>query len=155
MSTAKGWCNMPSASDPILRRASLRRRCRAWLLGAALCTCSAAAVTSDLYVVCNVNVTLRPGDVRDMFIGEKSFAGAVRLAPADNLAAQAAFLEKVLKVSAEKYASLWTKKSFRDGANPPPVKASDAEAIAYIRQTPGACSYAQSAPPGVSVVGKF
>jgi hypothetical protein len=146
---------MPSASDLSARRASSQRRRHAWLLGAALCTCSAAAVTSDLYVVCNVNVALRPGEVRDVFIGEKNFAGSVRLAPADNLAAQAAFLEKVVKVSAEKYASLWTKKSFRDGANPPPVKASDAEAIAYIRQTPGACSYAQSAPSGVTVVGKF
>jgi hypothetical protein len=146
---------MPSASDTRRRGASSQRRRRAWLLGAALCTCSAAAVTSDLYVVCNGNVALRPGEVRDVFIGEKSFAGSVRLAPADNLAAQAAFLEKVVKVSAEKYASLWMKKSFRDGASPPPVKASDAEAIAYIRQTPGACSYAQSAPPGVTVVGKF
>ena len=85
---------MPSASDPVLRRASLRRRCHAWLLGAALCTCSAAAVTSDLYVVCNLNVTLRPGDVRDMFIGEKSFAGAVRLAPADNRRRKPRFSKK-------------------------------------------------------------
>jgi len=45
-------------------------------------------------------------DVRDVYIGEQSFAGALRLAPADNMAAQAAFLEKVLKVSADRYASL-------------------------------------------------
>ena len=91
-----------------------------------------------------------------MFIGEKSFAGTVRLTPADNLSAQTAFLGRVVKVTADKYTSLWTKKSFRDGANPPPVKLSDAEALAYIRQTPGACSYLQSPPPvGVTVVGKF
>lgn len=111
---------------------------------------------ADLYVVCNANVTLRPADVRDVYIGEKSFAGAARLAPADNTAAQAVFLEKVIKVSADRYTSLWTKKSFRDGANPPPVKVNDAEAIAYVRQTPGACSYVLSVPPsGVSVIGKF
>ncbi len=146
---------MQSASDPGRRRAALRRR-RAWLCGVMLAAGSAVAVTSDLYVVCNANVALQPNDVRDVFIGEKSFAGSARLTPADNLAAQAAFLVKVVKVSADKYTSLWTKKSFRDGANPPPVKASDAEAIAYVRQTPGACSYVQTVPPtGVNVVGKF
>ena len=111
---------------------------------------------ADLYVVCNLDVTLRPVDVRDVYIGEKSFAGNARLAPADNFAAQAAFLEKVVKVSADRYTSLWTKKSFRDGANPPPVKINDAEAIAYVKQTPGGCTYVQSTPPsGVNVVAKF
>jgi hypothetical protein len=142
---------MPSASS-----VARHRRCRLWLLGAALTACSAAAMTGDLYVVCNVNVSLRPGDVRDVFIGEKSFAGTVRLAPADNLAAQEAFLGRVVKFSADRYTSLWTKKSFRDGANPPLVMAGDAEAIAYVRQTPGACSYVEVVPPsGVTVVGKF
>ncbi len=147
---------MRSASDPGLRRSAPRRQGQVWLLGALLAAGSAVAVTGDLYVVCNVNVALQPNDVRDVFIGEKSFAGSARLTPADNLAAQAAFLLKVVKVSAERYMSLWTKKSFRDGANPPPVKASDAETIAYVRQTPGACSYVQTVPPaGVNVVGKF
>ena len=127
-----------------------------WLLGALLGGASATAATADLYVVCNANVTLQTSDVRDVFIGEKSFAGSTHLAPADNLAAQAVFLERVVKVSADRYASLWTKKSFRDGASPPPIKASDAETIAYVRQTPGACSYVQTAPPaGVNMVGKF
>lgn len=147
---------MRSASDPTLRRAARRRLGQVWLLGAMLAAGSAIAVTSDLYVVCNLNVALQLNDVRDVFIGEKSFAGSARLTPADNLAAQAAFLVKVVKVSADKYTSLWTKKSFRDGANPPPVKASDAETIAYVRQTPGACSYVQNAPPvGVNVIGKY
>ena len=147
---------MRSASDLGLRGAERGRQGQAWLLGALLAAGSAVAVTSDLYVVCNVNVTLQANEVRDVFIGEKSFAGSARLTPADNLAAQAAFLVRVVKVSADKYTSLWTKKSFRDGANPPPVKASDAETIAYVRQTPGACSYVQTAPPaGVNVVGKF
>lgn len=47
------------------------------LLAAALIAGSATAVPAD----------------------EKSFAGALRLAPADNMAAQAAFLEEVIKVS--------------------------------------------------------
>jgi hypothetical protein len=146
---------MRSASDctPHLRLASRPRAC---LLAVMLAGASGAAMAADLYVVCNANVTLQSSDVRDVFVGEKSFAGSARLAPADNLSAQAAFLQRVVKVSADRYASLWTKKSFRDGANPPPVKASDAETIAYVRQTPGACSYVQTPPPaGVNVVGKF
>lgn len=126
------------------------------MLGALLGGGSTAATPADLYVVCNANVTLQTSDVRDVFVGEKSFAGSAHLAPADNLAAQAAFLQRVVKVNADRYASLWTKKSFRDGTSPPPIKSSDAETIAYVRQTPGACSYVQTAPPvGVNTVGKF
>ena len=147
--TAKGWCNMRSASKAA-------RRYRARLLAVALCACSAEAGTNDLYVVCNTNVILRPGEVREVFIGEKYFAGAIRLTPADNLAAQATFLGRVVKFTADKYANLWTKKAFRDGANPPPVMVNDNEALAYVRQTPGACSYVEIVPPpGVAVIGKF
>ena len=145
---------MQSASSPDAQAA--RRAHCAWIVAAVLSAGSANAVPADLYVVCNPNVSLRAEDVRDVYIGEKSFAGSARLAPADNMSAQAAFLERVVKVSVERYTSLWTKKSFRDGANPPAVKVNDAEAIAYVRQTPGACSYVQSVPPsGVSLVAKY
>jgi hypothetical protein len=113
------------------------------------------AAAGDIYVVCNSGVSLQAGDVRDVFLGEKGFAGSVKLVPADNSAAQAAFLEKVLKLDATKYSGIWTKKSFRDGANPPPVKSSDAEAVAFVKATPGACSYTSSEPAGVAVVAKF
>jgi len=117
----------------------------------------AGAVRADeVYVICNAAVSLQQGEIKDVFIGEKGFAGSTKLAPADNSAAQAEFLAKVLKLDASKYAGIWTKKSFRDGANPPPVKGSDAEALSYVKQTPGGCSYTNAAPPpGVSVVGKF
>jgi len=126
------------------------------LLGTALALWAGVAAAGDVYVICNPDVTLQSADVRDVFIGEKGFAGSVHLAPADNSASQAAFLEKVLKLDAGKYTGLWTKKSFRDGSNPPPVKNSDAEAIAYVKQTSGGCSYVGSPPGGgVTVVGKF
>jgi hypothetical protein len=147
---------MQFASRQGAPQSGVRRGRGAWLLAAVLVAGSATAVPADLYVVCNADVSLRAEDVRDVYIGEKSFAGALRLVPADNMAAQAAFLEKVIKVSADRYTSLWTKKSFRDGANPPTIKANDAEAIAYVRQTPGACSYVQTAPPSdVSVIARF
>ncbi len=115
-----------------------------------------AARAGDVYVVCNPGVALAAADVKDVFLGEKSFAGSIKLAPADNAATQAAFLDRVLKLDAGKYAAIWTKKSFRDGANPPPVKGTDAEALAYVKQTPGGCSYLSAAPPtGVTVVAKF
>jgi hypothetical protein len=117
---------------------------------------SGAALGDDVFVICNSEVTLQAAEVRDVFLGEKGFAGSVKLSPADNGSAQAAFLGKVLKLDLAKYGSIWTKKSFRDGTNPPPVKASDAEAVAYVKQTPGGCSYVSSAPAaGVTVVGKF
>jgi hypothetical protein len=134
----------------------MRRPLLVLLLGTALTGWVSAAAAGDIIVICNAGVALQAGEVRDVFIGEKSFAGAVKLAPADNGAAQAAFLQKVLKLDVAKYASIWTKKSFRDGANPPPVKSSDAEAIAYVKQTAGGCSYVASAPgTGLTVVGKF
>jgi hypothetical protein len=126
------------------------------LLGLTLAGWAGAAVSGDLFVICHAAVALRPAEIRDTFVGEKGFVGNLALAPADNSAAQAAFLEKVLKVDASKYASIWTKKSFRDGVNPPPMKASDAEALAYVKQTPGACSYVATAPgPGVTVIARF
>ena len=111
------------------------------LLAAALWAASAAASGADLYIVCNVHVTLTAGDVHDMFLGEKQFVGATKLVPIDNSAAQPAFLERVLRMNAAKYSITWTKKSFRDGINPPLIAGSDLEALAYVKRMPGACSY--------------
>jgi hypothetical protein len=74
----------------------------------------------------------------------------------DNSSAQAEFLARVVKLDAAKYDSLWTKKSFRDGLNPPPVKASDAEVIAVVKANPNAVGYLSTPPPaGVKLLQKF
>ena len=126
------------------------------LLATLLCVGCATASAADLYVICNARVPLTAGDVRDLFLGEKQFAGAVKLVPVDNSSAQSVFLEKVLKMNAAKYSTTWTKKSFRDGINPPLVTGSDAEALAYVRRTPGACSYVTiPTPPDVAVVARL
>jgi hypothetical protein len=147
---------MQSASK-VLTTAPDRRNARACAVLALLAASwSGAATAGDVLFICNPGVSLQASDARDVFLGEKGFAGGVKLLPADNSAAQAAFLEKVLKLDVAKYTSLWTKKSFREGVNPPPVKGSEAEAIAYVKQTAGACSYISGpAPAGVNVIGKF
>src|SRR4030081_70457 len=109
------------------------------LLAVLLCTACAVAHAADLYVICNSRVQLTAGDVRDLFLGGKQFAGALKLVPGDKSTAQIVFLEKLLKMNAAKYSTTWTKKSFRDGINPPLVTGSDAEALAYVRRTPRGC----------------
>ncbi len=115
-----------------------------------------AACAGDLYVICASGVSLSMAEVRDVFLGEKQFAGAVKLAPADNSAAQAEFLDKIMKMDSAKYQTAWTKKSFRDGSSAPPSKGSDGEAVEYVKHTAGGCSYTASAPPaGLAVIGKL
>ena len=135
------------------RYLAMRTPLKLLLLASLFGSCAATQAT-DLYVVCNARVSISATDVRDMFLGEKQFAGAIKLVPIDNSAAQQAFLDRVLQMNANKYSTAWTKKSFRDGVNPPQVAGSDAEALAYVRRTPGACSYVTSPVSDVVVVSK-
>ena len=122
----------------------------------AACSSDTLARAADLYVICNSTVSLTAADVHDMFLGEKQFAGATKLVPVDNSAAQGAFLEKILGMSAAKYVTTWTKKSFRDGINPPLITGSDIEAISYVKRTAGACSYITTpVPAGVAVIARL
>jgi hypothetical protein len=126
------------------------------LLAAFLLAGGATVRAADLYIICNSQISLDEADVRELFLGEKQFAGALKLVPVDNSAAQSLFLGRVLNMSAERYSVTWVKKSFRDGINPPGVVGSDAEALASVRRTPGACSYITTPPTtGVAVVGRL
>jgi hypothetical protein len=114
------------------------------------------AVAGEIYVIAHADTKLSAEAIRDIYIGEKQFADAIKLMPLDNAAGQADFLSKVLKLDPTRYANLWVKKSFRDALNPPPVKNSDKEIIDLVRKTPGAVSYVTSAPPtGVTVIQKY
>ncbi len=139
------------AAFPLRRRAGLLRLAFLWL--AAL---SPVAHADDLYVVCASSVTLAMADIRDVFLGEKQFAGPIKLVPVDNSAMQPDFLAKVMKMDAGKYTTAWTKKSFRDGFTPPSVKGADGEIVEFLKHTPGACGYLGSAPPpGLTLIGKL
>jgi hypothetical protein len=114
------------------------------------------AHAGDVYIACSAGVTLSMTDIRDVFLGEKQFAGPVKLLPVDNGAAQTDFLEKVMKMDATKYTTAWTKKSFRDGSTPPSVKSGDGEVVEFLKHTPGGCGYLGAAPPaGLTLIGKI
>lgn len=113
------------------------------------------AFAGDVFVIAHSSVNLSGDEVRDVFIGEKQTAGSVRLVVLDNGSGQADFLTKVIKVDAAKYASIWAKKGFREGINPPQVKGSDAEVIAAVKSTPGAVGYVSKAPADVKVIQKY
>ncbi len=137
--------------------APLRRPVSLAMLVMMLCAAWAPhARAGDLYVACSPGVTLTMAEMRDVFLGEKQFAGAVKLVPVDNGAAQADFLDKVMKMDAGKYTTAWTKKSFRDGSTPPAVKGGDGEVVEFLKHTPGGCGYLASAPPaGLAAIGKL
>jgi hypothetical protein len=137
---------------PLLTRATFPA-----LLVAALCALGGgAALGADVYVVAN-DVALSPGDIREVYLGDKEFSGTLRLVPVDNVSLQGQFLARVLSLSEPRYAALWVRKAFRDALNPPLLKASDAEVISFVKQTRGAIGYVGSVPrdPDLHVLGKY
>jgi hypothetical protein len=112
-------------------------------------------MAADIYVITNNATALAPEDVRDIFVGDKQIAGGSKVVPLDNASLQKEFLEKVLKIDGPKYSNIWTKKGFRDGLNPPPVKSSDAEVITAVKSTAGAVGYVSSVPAGVKLIKKY
>lgn len=121
----------------------------------AVAALAAPVLAADVYVIAHSALALAEDEVRDVFIGDKQVAGGTKLVPMDNASLQKDFVEKVLKIDGPKYASIWTKKGFRDGINPPPVKSGDAEVIAAVKATPGAVGYVSSAPAGVKLIKKY
>ena len=136
----------------MLRMRPLRRT----LLALALCQVAGCAFAGDVFIIANGVAGMTPEEVKEVFLGEVQFAGSVKLVPVDNVAAQADFQARVLRMQASKYTASWTKKAFRDGLSAPPMKGSDAEVTGFVRANPGAVGYV-SAPPasGVTLIGKF
>jgi len=117
-----------------------------------VCLC-APALADGLLIITHPAVTLSHDDVRDVFLGEKQIVDGIKLVPVDNASAQPVFLAQVMKLEPAKYTASWTKKAFRDGLNPPPVKANDVEVIEYVKHMPGAVGYVTTPPgPGVNTI---
>ncbi|MFC5302958.1 phosphate ABC transporter substrate-binding protein [Azospira restricta] len=113
------------------------------------------AAIADGYVIAHSSVNVAPGDVREIYVGNMQFAGSVKLVPVDNGAVQGDFLSKVIKTDPDRYATIWAKKGFRDGLNPPPVKSGDAEVMDFVKRTPGAIGYVSTNPGGANIIVKY
>ncbi|HEX5093267.1 MAG TPA: hypothetical protein VFV84_11340 [Burkholderiales bacterium] len=116
---------------------------------------AAPAWAADIYLITHPGLTLTPAQAKEVFLGEKQFAGDQRVVPLDNASAQSEFVRKTFGIDVDKYRTIWTKKSFRDGLNPPAVKADDEAVLATVRSTPGAIGYVTSKPSGVTVLQKY
>ena len=110
---------------------------------------AASAIAGDIYVIAHPSVTLTRAELKDVYLGDKQFAGTLKLVPVDNHAVQADFMEKVISMKARAYASLWTKKGFRGGLSAPAVKSGDDEVISFVKNTPGAIGYVSAPAQGV------
>jgi ABC-type phosphate transport system substrate-binding protein len=115
-----------------------------------------AKAQADIYIIVNSSLTLTVEDLKSIYTGDKELIGSVKVKPSDNRAGQSEFLSKVLGLNQNRYDSLWTMKSFRDGLTTPSTKSSDSEVIAYVQSVPGAIGYVTSPPPaGVVVLKKY
>lgn len=110
---------------------------------------------AEQFLISHPGTTLTAADVRDVYLGEKQFAGPVKLVPVDNTTGQEQFLAKVLNLDKARYAAVWTKKAFRDGLNQPPVKSGDNDVLEFVKRTPGAVGYVNASPSGVNVLMKY
>ena len=102
---------------------------------------TASVAAGDIYVIVHPSVNLAEDEIRQVYLGEKQFVGALKLVPVDNAVVQNDFLERVIFMSADKYSALWIKKSFRGDATVPKTKPGDAEVIRFVKNTPGAIGY--------------
>ena len=111
-----------------------------------------SANAGDLVIISNPDITIASAEIKDVYLGEKQFAGSTKLVVVDNASAQNSFLSKFMHMDTSKYNSIWTKKSFRDGLTAPAVKSGDAEVIEFIKRTPGAIGYVSTKPSGVKII---
>lgn len=115
----------------------------------------ARAQSPTVFVIAAPGTALTGADIKEVFLGDKTFSGSTKLAPIDNAALREVFLNKALAIGGPKYESIWVKKGFRDALNPPRVLSNDAEVVSFVRRTPGAVGYVATRPSGVTVVQEY
>ena len=125
------------------------------VFGVVLGLLSSPALSGDIYVITNTELTISPDDIRDIYLGDKQVAGGVKLIPIDNNSIKADFLDRVVHIPAAKYSATWAKKVFQDGIAVPLVKSTDADVIALVKAKPGNIGYVSSPTPDVLVIKKF
>jgi len=125
------------------------------LLLALLAFVTTPALASDLYVIAHPDVELTRDQVVEVYRGERQFAGNVLLHPSDNAASRPEFVSRALGMDEVRYASHWTRKSFREGLIAPPMRSGDADVAAYVARTPGAIGYVSEAPPDARIITRY
>ena len=113
------------------------------------------AGAADLYVIANAPLKLSNAELSDVFLGERQFANGQRLVVIDNAAVLSKFVAEACGVDAARYRTVWAKKGFREGLNPPLQLSSDREVAAIVRSTPGAIGYVSTVQPGVAVIAAY
>jgi len=112
-----------------------------WLMGVGI------AWADDLVVVVNSQAPVQQltnQDVKEIFLGEKTFWGDVHIVPVgyvDGAAIQSEFLDKVINISENVYKTYWIKRIFREGGTPPRKAATAEEALSMISRNPGAVGF--------------
>lgn len=105
------------------------------------------AWAEDLVVVVNSQAPvqeLTPKEVKDIFLGDKTFWGDVKIVPVgyvDGATIQNDFLDKVANISENVYKTYWIKRIFREGGTPPKKAATAEEALSTIGRTPGGVGF--------------
>lgn len=128
------------------------------LLAVALAVLPAAALASEFVVVVHPSVpatAISRGEASRMFMRLQSeWPGGGHVRPVDQSKTSAvrdAFSRDVLGKSLAAVEDYWTKAIFSGRAVPPVEKRSDADVVAYVRETPGAIGYVSSSAPAEGV----
>ena len=132
-----------------------RRKYLAFMLALTSVGFSLRAGAVDLYVIANVPVQLSPAELREIFLGERQFANGQRLVVIDNLSAMPRFVAAACGIDVSRYRTVWAKKGFREGLNPPLQLAGDRDVAALVLSTPGAIGYVTVVPRGMSVIATY
>lgn len=108
----------------------------------------AASSAAEYLVVVNPSIavtTLSRGDASRLFLrGSTQWPNGEHVKPVDlakGSPVRAAFTKEILGRSMGAIEQYWTQSVFSGRAVPPPEKPTDAEVIAYVRDTPGAIGY--------------
>jgi ABC-type phosphate transport system substrate-binding protein len=118
------------------------------LLGLVAVLLPAASAAGDYVVVVNASnstSTLARADAARLFLRSKTqWPSGEHVKPVDlakGSPVRTAFTKEVLGRSIGAIEQYWTQSVFSGRAVPPPEKRSDAEVVAYVRETPGAIGY--------------
>jgi hypothetical protein len=114
------------------------------LLAAATCVPLNNAVAQEILVIAHPSTRVPPDGLKDIYLGETSFSGSARLHAVHNANLQSEFTQRALGMNPVKYRAVWTKKSFREGLNPLPVRSTDSEVIEFVKANAGALGYVES-----------